>query len=95
MNRMKELVNQLNTYRDSYYNNQESLVSDKEYDDLFDELKALEEQTGIVLSNSPTLTVGYEVKSELKKVTHNHPMLSLDKTKSVDDLIAFFSNNAI
>ena len=89
INRLKELTEQLNRYRDSYYNNSESLISDKQYDDLFDELQALEEETGIVMSNSPTKTVGYEVKSKLEKVKHSHPMLSLDKTKSTDDLIKF------
>lgn len=87
--RLKELTEQLNHYRDSYYNNSESLISDKQYDDLFDELQNLEEETGIVMSNSPTKTVGYEVKSKLEKVKHSHPMLSLDKTKSTDDLVKF------
>lgn len=90
--RIKELVILLNQYRDSYYNDQISIVSDSEYDRLFDELKALEESTGIVLSNSPTNTVGYEVKSELVKVKHSHPMLSLDKTKSVGELKKFAGN---
>lgn len=89
INRLKELTEQLNHYRDSYYNNSESLVSDKQYDELFDELQSLEEETGIVMSNSPTKTVGYEVKSKLEKVKHSHPMLSLDKTKSTGDLIKF------
>lgn len=89
INRLKELTEQLNHYRDSYYNNSESLISDKHYDDLFDELQTLEEETGIIMSNSPTKTVGYEVKSKLEKVKHSHPMLSLDKTKSTDDLIKF------
>lgn len=89
INRLKELTEQLNHYRDSYYNNSESLISDKKYDDLFDELHSLEEETGIIMSNSPTKTVGYEVKSKLEKVKHSHPMLSLDKTKSTDDLIKF------
>ena len=87
--RLKELTEQLNHYRDSYYNDSESLISDKQYDDLFDELQSLEEETGIIMSNSPTKTVGYEVKSKLEKVKHSHPMLSLDKTKSTDDLIKF------
>ena len=87
--RLKELTEQLNQYRDSYYNNSESLISDKQYDDLFDELQTLEEETGIVMSNSPTKTVGYEIKSKLEKVKHSHPMLSLDKTKSTDDLVKF------
>lgn len=90
--RLKELTEQLNHYRDSYYNNSESLVSDKQYDDLFDELQSLEEETGIVMSNSPTKTVGYEVKSKLKKVKHSHPMLSLNKTKSIDELKKFANN---
>ena len=89
INRLKELTEQLNHYRDLYYNNSESLISDKQYDDLFDELQSLEEETGIVMSNSPTKTVGYEVKSKLEKVKHSHPMLSLDKTKSTEDLIKF------
>lgn len=87
--RIKELTQQLNQYRDLYYNNSTSEISDKEYDDLFDELKQLEEETNIVMTNSPTHTVGYEVKSKLAKVKHSHPMLSLDKTKSVDDLKKF------
>lgn len=89
--RLKKLTEQLNQYRDSYYNNSESLVSDKQYDDLFDELQSLEKETGVVMSNSPTKTVGYEVKSKLEKVKHSHPMLSLDKTKSPDDLVKFSS----
>lgn len=87
--RIKELTKQLNQYRDSYYNNSISEVSDQEYDNLFDELKQLEEETNIVMANSPTHTVGYEVKSKLEKVKHSHPMLSLNKTKSVDDLKEF------
>ena len=89
--RIKELVVQLNTYRNAYYNNSESQISDYEYDNLFDELKSLEDETGVIMSNSPTQTVGYEVKSKLEKVKHSHPMLSLDKTKDVNDLIAFSS----
>lgn len=87
--RIKELNQQLNQYRDSYYNNSVSEISDYEYDKLFDELKRLEEETNIVMANSPTHTVGYEVKSKLEKVKHSHPMLSLDKTKSVDELKKF------
>ena len=90
--RIKELTHKLNQYRDSYYNNSVSEISDHEYDDLFDELKRLEEETNIVMANSPTHTVGYEAKSKLEKVKHSHPMLSLDKTKSVDDLKKFASD---
>lgn len=87
--RIKELTQKLNQYRDSYYNDSVSEISDHEYDELFDELKQLEEETNIVMANSPTHTVGYEVESKLEKVKHSHPMLSLDKTKSVDDLKKF------
>lgn len=87
--RIQELVKQLNEYRDVYYNEARSDVPDAEYDRLFDELSELENETGVVYANSPTQTVGYEVKSELEKVEHSHPMLSLDKTKSVDDLVKF------
>lgn len=89
VNKMKMIVKALNKYRDAYYNRSESLISDKEYDDLYDKLQELENETGIIMSNSPTHTVGYEVKSELKKVKHSHAMLSLDKTKDTDDLRKF------
>lgn len=85
--KIKELVQKLNTYRDEYYNKSNSLVSDYEYDTLFDELLRLETETGIIFSNSPTQTVGYEVKSELEKIEHSHSLLSLQKTKSVNELI--------
>ena len=87
--RIKELVEMLNHYRNEYYNNQKSEISDFEYDQLFDELSALEKETNFIMTTSPTQTVGYEVKSELTKVKHNHPMLSLDKTKDINDVIKF------
>ena len=89
VDRIKELVEQLNYHRNIYYNESRSEISDFEYDQLFDELSNLEEEIGLILSTSPTQTVGYEVKSSLNKVTHNHPMLSLDKTKNVDDVVKF------
>lgn len=91
IDRIKELVEILNHYRNEYYNNSRSEISDFEYDQLFDELDQLESETGFIMAASPTRTVGYEVKSELQKVKHNHPMLSLDKTKSVDDVIKFLN----
>ena len=87
--RIKELTSILNDARNEYYNNSNSEITDSEYDRLFDELLLLEKETGVLLNNSPTQTVGYEVKSKLEKTTHNHPMLSLDKTKSVTDIINF------
>lgn len=90
MDEILELVKLLNTYRDSYYNDNISLVSDKEYDLLFDKLVALEKTTGIVFANSPTATVGYTVVSKLKKVKHNHPLLSLNKTTEIDEFSKYF-----
>ena len=89
LKQIKELTILLNIYRDEYYNNSESKVNDYEYDALFDELSELEKETDFYFCGSPTHTVGYEVKSKLEKVVHSHPMLSLDKTKSVDDLVKF------
>lgn len=89
---INNLVAELNRYRDAYYNNSKPLVSDYEYDSLLDRLQELEDETGYIKTTSPTQSVGYEVKSELKKVTHSHPMLSLDKTKSVDELLKFIDN---
>lgn len=90
--RIKELTKMLNEYRNAYYNESESIISDYEYDKLYDELEKLENETGLSYANSPTKTVGYDVKSELEKVKHSHPMLSLGKTKSVDALRKFASN---
>lgn len=90
---MRELIHRLNEYRDAYYNKSKSLVPDSEYDYLFDLLKQMEEDTGVILSNSPTQTVGYEVKSKLKKVKHDIPLLSLAKTKDVADLSKFSHEN--
>ena len=84
--RMKELVEVLNQASKAYYQEDRELFSNKEYDKLYDELQALEAETGIVMSQSPTQNVGYEVLSELEKETHESPMLSLDKTKSPEAL---------
>ena len=90
MDKMLELVNRLNEYRDAYYNRNENLISDKEYDALFDELAGLEKKTGIVYANSPTATVGYAVVSKLQKVAHNHPLLSLGKTTDMAEFCDYF-----
>ena len=81
--RMKELVRTLSEASKAYYQESREIMSNFEYDRLYDELLALEEETGTVLSGSPTQKVGYEVLSELPKEAHESPMLSLDKTKSV------------
>ena len=84
--RMKELIPQLRQAAKAYYQESREIMSNFEYDKLYDELSALEAKTGIILSGSPTQQVGYQVLSELPKETHEEPMLSLDKTKSVEDL---------
>lgn len=91
--RLLELITLANKYRDAYYNNNESLITDKEYDDLYDEIVTLEAQTGLILSNSPTQSVGYEIRSKLEKVVHAFPpMLSLDKTKELDKIEKFLND---
>lgn len=86
LERIKELVELLNKAGKSYYSDGQEIMSNYEYDALYDELKKLEEETGCVLSNSPTVNVGYEVLSELPKERHDSPMLSLDKTKDREAL---------
>lgn len=87
--RMKYLVDKLNEYRHLYYNCNDPVVSDEVYDRMYDELKALEKETGIVYSNSPTSTVGWKPVSELKQIHHTIPLLSLDKQKNIDEIIKF------
>ena len=84
--RMKELVPMLSRAARAYYQESREIMSNYDYDQLYDELLQLEKETGTILSGSPTQKVGYEVLSELPKEAHEAPMLSLDKTKSVDDL---------
>ena len=95
LSKIKELVSTLNKYRHAYYNLDVPLVSDAEYDRLFDELKELEQQTGFILSNSPTQTVGYHPVSELPEVVHPIPLLSLDKTKLIAALIDFIKGQDV
>lgn len=84
--RIKELTEILNRASKAYYIQDTEIMSNYEYDALYDELVQLEKETGITLSNSPTIHVGYEVVSELPKEEHEYPMLSLDKTKDVQTL---------
>ena len=86
MNHMRELVELLNRARRSYEQENTEIMSNYEYDKLYDELVSLEKETGIVFANSPTQNVGYEVVSALPKERHEKPMLSLNKTKSVEEL---------
>lgn len=84
-----ELIYKLNRYTKAY-DEGHPLISDKEWDDLYFQLVEKEKETGIIYPNSPTQKINYEIVSQLNKVEHNHLMLSLDKTKNIDDVIKFF-----
>ena len=87
--RMRELIDLLNEAGRAYYAQDREIMSNFEYDRLYDELTALEEETGIVMADSPTVKVGYESVDALPKEEHAEPMLSLDKTKDISVLAAF------
>ena len=86
--RLKELIEILNNASNAYYNSI-PIMTDYEWDKLYEELKALEEETNVIYPDSPTQNVGYKVLDEIKEVKHNHPMLSLDKCHSEQELIDF------
>ena len=90
--RMKELIDRLNEASRVYYQGQDELMSNYEYDALYDELEQLEKKTGITMSGSPTTRVGYEVVSELPKERHKEASLSLDKTKEIAELISWLKD---
>lgn len=92
---IKQLTEKLNEFRNAYYNENRSIVSDQEYDRLFDLLELMEQKTGFSMPDSPTKTVGFVVQSKLNKVTHERPMLSLGKTKKVEDIVKFAGGNTI
>lgn len=87
--RMKELTASLRAASKAYYQEDRELMSNLEYDALYDELVRLEKETGVVLTGSPTVSVGYESLESLPKERHEAPMLSLDKTKSTEELVSF------
>lgn len=93
MNRMKELVKKLDRAARAYYQEDIELISNREYDQMYDELQALEKETGTVLANSPTAKVGYEAVDQLPKEEHESPMLSLDKTKDREVLREFIGDH--
>lgn len=95
IDKIKELTELLNKASDSYYNTGDTIMEDHEFDTLLEELRSLEQETGFVMATSPTHKVGYEVKSELQKVTHNHPMLSLAKTKDWNEFIVHFGSKDV
>ena len=84
--RMKEIIPLLKQAAKAYYQEDREIMSNFEYDRLYDELAGLERETGVIMAGSPTQQVGYQVLEELPKETHESPMLSLDKTKSVEEL---------
>lgn len=92
INRMKELAAKLDKASEVYYQGKDEIMSNFEYDKLYDELLGLEKETGMVLAGSPTAKVGYEVLSALPKEAHPSPMLSLDKTKETDGLVAWLGS---
>lgn len=89
MKRMKELLKLLTEASKAYYQEDREIMSNFEYDKLYDELVQLERETGVTLAGSPTASVGYEALDELPKEAHESPMLSLDKTKDIEALRAF------
>ena len=93
VNQMKELVKKLNEAAKAYYQEDREIMSNREYDALYDQLEQMEAETGIVLADSPTVNVGYEAVDALPKETHESPMLSLDKTKERETLRAFIGTN--
>lgn len=93
--RIKKLTELLNKASNAYYNTGDTIMEDHKFDSLLEELRSLEQETGFVMMTSPTHKVGYEVKSELQKVTHNHPMLSLAKTKDWNEFIRYFGNKDV
>lgn len=95
LERMQELIEQLHKADIAYYRDDAPMMSDREYDLLMDELKDIEKKTGLVLSGSPTQKVSGEILEELTPVRHTKPMLSADKTKSVEDLIRFASKQKV
>ena len=90
--RIKELVEVLNHASKAYYQESREIMTNHEYDALYDELVSLEKETGIVLSGSPTVNVGYEVLSNLPKEKHPSKMLSLDKTKDAEQLASWLGD---
>ncbi len=92
MERMRDLVARLNEAAKVYYQGEDEIMSNFEYDALYDELVSLEEKTGVVLSGSPTVQVGYETLSELPKEAHIAPMLSLGKTKEREELVQWLDS---
>lgn len=95
ISRIKEVVDVLHKASIAYYRDDNPVMSDKQYDDLYDELEALEKETGVILAGSPTQKVQGEVVDYLPKVKHSKSMLSADKTKNLDDIKKFIGNKEV
>ena len=95
INRIKELVDVLHKASIAYYRDDNPVMSDKQYDDLYDELESLEKETGVILAGSPTQKVQGEVVDYLSKVKHSKPMLSANKTKNLDDIKKFIGDRRV
>lgn len=95
VSQMKNLINKLNKYSYEYYTLGNPTISDDTYDKLFDELKSLEKELNLTMSNSPTQKVGNQILSKLQKVKHEFPLLSLDKTKSLNELVKWINNKKV
>lgn len=93
--RIKELITQISKANEAYYRDDSPVITDREYDWLFDELTELEKETGIVFANSPTKKVSGSNREEFEKVTHTKRMLSAKKTKSIDDIVAFAADKRV
>ena len=93
--RMKELSQKLQEASKAYYQEDREVMSNLEYDRLYDELQKLEQESGVVLAGSPTVTVGYEALETLPKERHESPMLSLGKTKERSELVSFAGGHKV
>lgn len=93
LEKQKKLVDKINKYSYAYYTLDNPLISDKEWDELYDQLLALEKETGVVFDNSPTKRIGGEPISEFKKVVHTHKVMSLDKAQSFGELDSWQEKN--
>ncbi len=92
---MKGMVSILNEASEAYYNTGNPIMTDEQFDTRLEDLRQFEEETGFILANSPTQRVGAKVLTELKEITHSHPMLSLEKCHTVDEIIKFADNKEL
>lgn len=95
LNIMKGMVSILNEASDAYYNTGNPIMSDEQFDARLEDLRQLEEETGFVLVNSPTQRVGAKVLTELNEITHSHPMLSLEKVHTAEEVVKFANNKEL